>query len=161
MNSQDLFTLLEPAVTSQGLGLVEVTVVPGGRRSTLRIVVHSAKGVTHGDCSRVTRAAENALEAASAAPSAYVLEVSSPGLDRRLKEPREFDLFRGAAVRVLLRDRESPEREVIGTVVESRGEEVVVRRQDGEEIAIPWDRVAKAKLIPEAPERDAVRGKEQ
>ena len=150
MGSQDreLFALLEPIVETQGVDLVEVALVGGGRRPTLRIVVHSADGVTHGDCSRVTRAVADALDDAGRLSDGYDLEVSSPGLRRVLKDPREFRVFRGAPVRLWVAPAEGePPVELVGRAEGTRdGEGVVLRAEDGRESVIPWSRVTKARL---------------
>jgi ribosome maturation factor RimP len=150
MGSQEgeLLAVLEPVVVSQGVGLVEVALVAGGRRPTLRIVIHSDGGVTHGDCTRVTRACADAVEDAGLLPGGYQLEVSSPGLRRVLKAPREFDVFRGQTVRVWVADTDEDTRtEIVGVAQGTRESEgVVLRTEDGRESVIPWTRVAKARL---------------
>jgi len=98
----EIFELLRPVVAGQGAELVEVSVSGGRNRAFVRLIVHAPAGVTHADCARVTRAAAPVLDAAAAFPGAYVLEVWSPGTDRVLKSPREFDLFRGQLVQVAL-----------------------------------------------------------
>jgi len=162
MTEQDreLFDRIEPRVTSMGLDLVEVTASPGRRGSVVRVVIHSIRGITLDDCARVTRALGPVLDAAEWPGGRYVLEVSSPGLDRVLRHPREFGLFRGATVRMVLAPG-SDEREVTGIAVGQDGESVVIRREDGRETAIPWSSVAKARLVPERPGRAAAGGKER
>ena len=144
-SEREIFDLLEPGVASQGVDLVEVELAPSKRRTVVRIVVHSAGGVTHADCARVTRAVGNILDESEAFPGSYLLEVSSPGMERVLKTPREFDVFRGRAVRVHLRD--APE-DVVGRAAGARGDAVVLVREDGE-LILPWTRVARVRLLPE------------
>lgn len=134
----------------QGLDLVEVRLVGAQTRPVLRIVIHSPEGVSHADCARVTRAADEAIESSSVIPGRYILEVSSAGLARVIREPHEFDLFQGRAVMVRVSDGDPAE--VRGTVAGTReGSSVVVRRQDGSECLIEWSRVRKARLVPETP----------
>jgi len=152
----EIFALLEPHVGAQGLDLVEVAVSGGRRRAVVRLVVHSEAGVTHGDCARVTRAAGAALDEAGAFPGSYVLEVWSPGTDRVLRAAREFDLFRGRLVQVVLADEDVPR---TGRAAGTRGaESVALARDDGGEDVLAWAAVAKARLIPEPPETGAQRG---
>lgn len=155
---RELFALIEPHVTSMGLDLVEVGLIPGGRGNVLRVVIHAVRGVTLGDCARVTRGLGPVLDASELPGERYVMEVSSPGTDRVLKEPREFDVFRGAPVRVFL---ESGGREISGLVGGRSGEAVVVRTEDGGESFIPWSSVTKARLVPEKPDRAPAGGREQ
>jgi ribosome maturation factor RimP len=142
---REIFDLIEPGISPLGVDLVEVTVAPSRHRTFVRIVVHSARGITHADCERVTRAAGHLLDDAGSIPGSYVLEVSSPGLERVLKAPREFDVFRGRLVRVQLSDEPM---EVVGRAAGTRGAAVALARDEGE-LVLPWARVAKAKLAPE------------
>ena len=71
-----------------------------------------------------------------------------------MKDPREFDLFRGLDVRVHVEAAEEnagAPRPVTGKVAGRSGDDVVVRGEDGSESVIPWSRVAKARLVPETP----------
>jgi ribosome maturation factor RimP len=152
----EIFALLEPLVGSQGLDLVEVAISGGRSRAIVRLVVLSEAGVTHGDCARVTRAAGAVLDEAGAFPGSYVLEVWSPGTDRVLRAPREFDLFRGRMVQVMLADEAAPR---VGRAAGTRGpEEVALARDDGGEDVLAWSVVVKARLIPEPPAKGAQRG---
>lgn len=138
-------------MSGAGFELVEAVLEQRGRRQVVRIVIHSEAGVTLGDCERVTRAAGSALETANSIPGSYVLEVSSPGVDRVLKSAREFDLFRGKRVRLRLAiEGNEPEREVFGTCDGTReGNAVAIRDEEGAPGVIPWTSVSKARLEPE------------
>jgi ribosome maturation factor RimP len=159
-----LFERIEPHVSAQGADLVDVSLFPGPGGTTVRIVIHSADGVTIGDCTRVTRALGGALDEAPELAGRYVLEVTSPGTDRVLRAPREFEVFRGARVQLRLEqpgeEGGTGERELVGVAAGTSGESVVVRREDGRETVIPWSRVAKARLNPEKLGRGSG-GKEQ
>ncbi|GAA4656510.1 ribosome maturation factor RimP [Streptomyces chumphonensis] len=83
--------LLEPLVTERGLDLEELTVTPAGKRRVLRVVVDSDAGVRLDACAELSRAASAALDEDDPMGSApYVLEVTSPGADRPLTEPRHY-----------------------------------------------------------------------
>lgn len=156
VEEREIFALLEPHVGSQGLDLVEVALSGGRRRAVVRLVVHSEGGVTHGDCARITRVAGSVLDEACAFPGSYVLEVWSPGTDRVLRSPREFDLFRGRLVQVTWADGDGG---ATGRAAGTRGEEsVALTREDGGEDVLPWSRIARARLVPEPPERGTARG---
>jgi ribosome maturation factor RimP len=116
----------------------------------VRLVIHSPRGISHGDCERVTKRAGDILDSGALGSGSYVLEVSSPGLDRVLKNEREFDLFRGRKMRVRLED--SPEREIIGWSEGTReGHRVVLRGEKGDECVLSWSSVARARLDPDLP----------
>ena len=149
MQSQEegLYDLLEPHIASQGVDLVEAHWTNAGGRECLRIVIHAEAGVSHGDCSRVTRAVERAVDDEELVPGSYVVEVTSPGLDRVLKDGREFEIFRGRRVRVWM-EGDPPERE--GVSLGLAGGEVQLRLDDGELLTVPWPGIKKARLVPEA-----------
>lgn len=113
----------------------------------VKLVVHGAQGVAFKDCEKVTRNAENLVEDGKLISGSYVLEVSSPGLDRVLKSEREFDLFRGRRMRVRL--QEMPEREIVGISEGTReGHHVALREDNGDVSVLSWSSVAKASLDP-------------
>ena len=83
--------VVEPAVTAAGYDLEDVTVTAAGRRSVVKIVVDRDGGVDLDDVAEISRAASQALDDANAmGESAYTLEVTSPGVDRPLTEPRHW-----------------------------------------------------------------------
>lgn len=141
---RELFDLLEPAITRQGVVPVEIG-LSGNRRGTIvRVVIHGPDGVSHGDCARVTRACQEALDESGALGSDYTLEVSSPGTTRVLRDEREFEIFRGLPVQVRMKDGT---RDRTGFCAGRQpGEGVVLREEDGTESVIPWPEVAKARL---------------
>lgn len=104
-----LVQLLEPVVTGVGHDLEDVSVSPAGRRSVVRVVVDSDDGVSLDDVAEVSRVVAAALdELDSAEPDvlggSYVLEVSSPGVDRPLTAPRHWRRSVGRLVTAALRD---------------------------------------------------------
>lgn len=120
-----LVQLLEPVVEGTGHDLEDVTVTAAGRRSVVRVVVDRDGGVDLDDVAEVSRAVSEALDALDAAEpgalgSTYVLEVTSPGVDRPLTAPRHWRRNAGRRVRAVLRD---------GTDVTGR----VVAADDGED----------------------------
>ena len=74
----------ERVAASSGLEVVEVELRGGGKARLLRIVIDKPAGVTHEDCANVSREVGTILDVEEAVPGSYTLEVSSPGLDRKL-----------------------------------------------------------------------------
>lgn len=99
---QRLSALLEPVVSTQGYDLEQVSVAAAGRRSLVRVVVDQDGGVSLDDIAELSRAISAALDAEDGAlgPSAYTLEVTSPGVDRPLTEPRHWRRSTGRLVTV-------------------------------------------------------------
>ena len=105
MNTARLLQLLEPAVTSTGFDLEDVTVSPAGKRRVVRVVVDRDGGVDLDDVADVARAVSELLdEHAELLDTAYVLEVTSPGVDRPLTQPRHWRRAEGRLVKVTLAD---------------------------------------------------------
>jgi ribosome maturation factor RimP len=94
----------ERVAISLGLELVEVEMRGGGKARMLRIFIDKPAGVTHEDCANVSREVSTILDVEDAVPGgSYVLEVSSPGLDRKLFRPADFERFQGSRVKLTTR----------------------------------------------------------
>src|SRR3984885_11001061 len=95
----------ERVATSSGLELVEVEFLGGGKSRRLRIVIDKPGGVTHEDCANLSREVGTILDVEDAIPGGeYLLEVSSPGLDRKLSRPADFERFTGSRVKLMTRE---------------------------------------------------------
>jgi ribosome maturation factor RimP len=104
--SERLRALFEPLVDTAGLELEEVTLSASGRRRQLLVVVDSEEGVQLDAVAEVSRSLSQALDASDVMGEAeYVLEVTSPGTDRPLTEPRHFRRNTGRLVKLALRER--------------------------------------------------------
>ena len=101
-----LLTLLEPVVTGAGCDLEDVVVTPAGKRRLVRVVVDRDGGVSLDQVADVSRVVSDALDADDDAlgGAAYVLEVTSPGVDRPLTASRHWRRARGRLVKALLAD---------------------------------------------------------
>ena len=99
--------LLEPVMTENGFELVDVEFIKEGANYFLRVYIDKPGGVTIDDCELVSRALEARLDEEDFIEQAYVLEVSSPGLDRQLKKDKDFVKYAGSLVDVkLYRERD-------------------------------------------------------
>ena len=102
----ELTRLLEPVVSAAGMDLENVRVTAAGRRRLLRVVVDADGGVSLDDIAQISRDVSAELDATAAMGEApYTLEVSSPGVDRPLTEPRHWRRATGRLVRVPLASR--------------------------------------------------------
>jgi ribosome maturation factor RimP len=141
-----LVQLLEPVVAGAGLDLEDVTVSAAGRRSVVRVVVDKDGGVPLDDVAEVSRVVAEVLDELDAdEPGAlgtsYVLEVSSPGVDRPLTAPRHWRRNTGRLVKAVRREGG----EVTGRVLRADDAEdgEVVLDVDGDERALPYADVAR------------------
>lgn len=152
LSSQIIDRLEELALQSlEGTGteLVAVEAAGSRQRPVVRVVVIARDGsVSVEDCAAVSRRIEKAIEGTGLRLQRYVLEVSSPGLDRELKNRREFEIFAGRDVRIEV-NGEIPE-EIIGRLegVKVTGDETyAVRVRVGEtERTIPSRTIGRARL---------------
>jgi ribosome maturation factor RimP len=150
---------IEARVTELGYDLVDVEWAGSARRPIVRIRIDlppSAAGgraVSVDDCARVSRGLEPWLDGLDAMPDRYVLEVSSPGVDRPLTRARDFERFAGSAVavkgdEVLAGRARRLEGELLGLSRDGEGREtVLLRLPGGEEVAIPRGEIAGAHLV--------------
>jgi ribosome maturation factor RimP len=95
----------ERVAASSGLEVVEVELRGGGKARMLRIVIDKPAGITHEDCANLSREVGTILDIEDAVPgNSYTLEVSSPGLDRKLFRPADFERFTGSRVKLTTRN---------------------------------------------------------
>lgn len=146
---EELKALIEPVVEDAGLELVDVSLSRGGRPWKLRVVVDTVVGdgrVPVDRCAAVSREIGTQLDAADAIPSAYNLEVSSPGLDRTLAREKDFSQACGSEVKLETRRPLEGRRRFRGRLV---GFAAGTARLavDGSEVGIPFDEVAKAHVV--------------
>lgn len=97
-----LTALIEPVLEHEGAELVDLELAGSRGRPIVRAFVDTDHGVTLDECARLSRLLEAALETAGAVPERYVLEVSSPGIDRPLTRRQHFERYAGREVDVRL-----------------------------------------------------------
>jgi len=149
---------VEARLEVMGFELVDVRWGGSARRPQLRIRIDrpdstAGYGVTVDDCAKVSRALESWLDDHENMPERYVLEVSSPGVDRPLMRGRDFERFRGEQVAIKGHDvlagrARRLEGELLG-LEEGEGEDGAVRLRlaDGDEVSIPRAKIAGANLV--------------
>jgi ribosome maturation factor RimP len=141
-----LFALIEPVVADLGCELVDLDLNPG----LVRIFVDRADGVRIEDCERVSREVSALLDVEDPIPSAYRLEVSSPGSDRVLRTRTHFERFVGARVWVELKvPRAGGRRRYTGQLTAVADEGITLMVED-EAVGVQFDEIGKAKLAPQA-----------
>jgi ribosome maturation factor RimP len=93
--------IAERVAESSGLEVVEVELKGGGKHRMLRFFIDKPEGVTHEDCADFSREMGTILDVEDAVPGgAYTLEVSSPGLDRKLQKAKDYERFQGDLVKL-------------------------------------------------------------
>lgn len=144
-------------VEALGFELVELERAGSKNRPVLRVRAdrpdaEPGKGITLEECTRISRALEEYLDALPSIPATYVLEVSSPGVERPLVRQRDFERFAGHEVALRgyapLAGRERRlEGELLGLSAGPEGEMVRIRLGDGEEVEVARDEIARAHLV--------------
>jgi ribosome maturation factor RimP len=150
MHEQDrrLHELLEPAVTVLGYELVAVQYLPKGRPPLLRIYIDSEQGISLDDCERVSHQVSGVLDVEDPIRGEYSLEVSSPGLDRPLCAPADFERFKGRQVKILLNVPVEGRRRYRGELQGLRDDKIML--QDGDsQYLLPLAMVGSARLVPD------------
>ena len=149
---------LERRVSELGYEVVELRWGGSGRRPMLKLRIDRpdtvpGEGVTVDECASVSRALESWLDEHEGLSERYVLEVSSPGVDRPLVRSRDFERFKGEHVavsgkEVLLGKATRLEGELLGLTGEGTDEEsVLLRLPSGEEVSVPRSEIRKAHLV--------------
>src|SRR6266581_4751688 len=99
-----IHAIVERVAASLGVEVVEVELRGGGKARMLRIFIDKPGGVTHEDCANLSREVGTILDVEDVIPGAsYLLEVSSPGLDRKLIRPADYERFTGSRVKLTTR----------------------------------------------------------
>jgi ribosome maturation factor RimP len=96
--------IAQKAASSDGLEVVEVELKGSGRNHMLRIYIDKPQGVTHADCETVSLQVGSVLDAEDLIPGHYTLEVSSPGVERKLRKWKDFERFQSHRIKVVLRE---------------------------------------------------------
>jgi ribosome maturation factor RimP len=141
--------MLEPGIRSLGYELVGVEYQSGGKGGgLLRVYIDSADGISADDCQKVSYQVSGVLDVEDPIPGHYTLEISSPGLDRLLFRPEDFERFAGQLVKLRAASPVNGRRNFKGRLVGLRDGQVVIR-QDDAEVSLPYEQVDQARLVPE------------
>lgn len=147
MTGDELLKLLEPTIERLGYELTDLEVRLGSGNGLVRLFIDKPAGVDLDDCEKVSLAVSALLDVEDPVPGNYHLEVSSPGLDRKLTKPEHFQRFAGETVKVQMRFPIEGRRRFRGTLVSSDDENIVVE-VDGESHSLPLKTIDTARLVP-------------
>jgi ribosome maturation factor RimP len=156
-----IHAIVERVAASSGLEVVEIELRGGGKSRMLRIFIDKPGGVTHEDCASVSREVSTIFDVEDALPGgAYTLEVSSPGLDRKLFRAADFERFQGSRVKLTTSEPVNGNRHFEGRLEHFAGGRLTLditearkkfRPKEGtaEKLEIELANVEKANLVPE------------
>ncbi|MCK5877699.1 MAG: ribosome maturation factor RimP [Candidatus Marithrix sp.] len=149
MLDKELQKLLAPTITALGYELVGIMrLSQGGHGVLLRIYIDSKDGINLSDCEKVSHQVDGVLSVNSPIQGHYILEVSSPGLERPLFTLEHFMRFVGHKVKIHLIRPIDGRRNFIGTLQKVQNNDVVIM-VDGAEYSLPFERIDKAHIMPE------------
>ena len=145
----DLKTLLEPAVTALGFELWGIEYLVRGRHRLLRVYIDGPEGITVDDCAAVSHQVSGVLDVEDPIPGEYTLEVSSPGMDRLLFEPAQYERYIGNLVVVRTQAPVAGSRRFRGRLKAVDGNGVTLALDDLGDKAIAFADIDKAQIEPE------------
>jgi ribosome maturation factor RimP len=140
-----LIALIEPLLERLGYELVDLEFSAGRGSSVVRVFIDRSAGVGLEDCAQVSREVSGLFDAEDPIPSAYTLEVSSPGFDRVLRTQAHFGRFVGSRVFVELRQPRAGRRRYTGKLL-SVDEAGIALEVDQEQVAMKFAEIDKARL---------------
>ncbi len=156
-----IHAIVERVAASSGLEAVEIELRGGGKSRMLRIFIDKPGGVTHEDCASVSREVSTIFDVEDAMPGgAYTLEVSSPGLDRKLFRAADFERFQGSRVKLTTKEPVNGNRHFEGRLEHFAAGRLTLdlaearkkfrpKQQEIEKLEIELANVEKANLVPE------------
>lgn len=145
---QEMIELLEPPLKALGFELVDLD-VRIGRNGLLRLYIDKPDGVMLADCEFASKQIGAFLDVEDPLPGSYTLEVSSPGLDRRLRKPEHFERFSGDLVRIELRQAVSGRKRFKGRLLGIDEDDLIAVDVDGVRWGLKLADVAMARLVPQ------------
>jgi ribosome maturation factor RimP len=132
---------------SEGIEIVDVQLLGGGRARTLRIFIDKPDGVSHADCENISQQVGTILDVEDVVPGgSYTLEVSSPGLERKLRGARDFERFTGQKAKVVLHEPVEGQKHWEGTLVGLEGDRIRIEPAPGRVVEFRLDQVSRANL---------------
>ena len=137
---------IQEVVESQGYELVDAELKGGGQNSILRIFIDKPAGITHHDCELVSEQVGTVLDVEDLIPSSYTLEVSSPGLERKLVKDSDYTRFDGKLARIQTRIPLNQQKVFRGRLQGLHGGKVRLELSKGDILEIPLDVIQEARL---------------
>jgi ribosome maturation factor RimP len=145
--TQKVQEIAERVGSGAGIEIAGVELLGGGHARVLRIFIDKPEGVSHADCEFISENVGTILDVEDVVPgSGYTLEVSSPGLERKLTRPRDFERFTGKKVKVVLRAPVENQRHWAGVLKSYTEGIITLEPSPGHSVRFPLEQVERANL---------------
>ena len=138
--------IAEQAAIDHGVELVHVEIAGPDGHPIVRVFIDKPGGVTHQDCSGVSTQMGTVMDVEDFIHSAYTLEVSSPGLERGLYKPADYERFAGSPAKIKMRTAVNSQRNFRGRIVGISDGLVILEDRTSGRVQLPFDAIAKANL---------------
>ena len=139
--------LAESLAEQHGVRVYDVEIVGNARNPFVRVYLDTERGVSLDECAKFSRSLSALIDVEDPMPTAFVLEVSSPGLDRQLKKLKHYEQSRGKLAKVVLKNKSADGQNVfVGRIMDVQGDLVTLTTGDGQNLLIPFDTISRARL---------------
>ena len=146
MDTKYIYKILSKDITSFGCYIWGIEFFGRQRSQTLRIYIDSEKGISIEDCEKVSKHIIKVLDTENDFSSKYLLEVSSPGLDRKLFEISHYSAYIGGKVKISLKAPFEQRRNYLGVLTRVEQDEVVIESEE-EEFTFPFETIERGHLV--------------
>lgn len=146
MKYRDIINLVKPIVEAEGYVCWGVEFNAYGKRALLRVFIDHTDGISLDDCSKVSEQLSAVLDVENVIRQTYTLEVSSPGIERSIFEPEQYEGYIGSKMRVQCFAPIDGRKRFVG-FLESKDDEMIKLKVDAEYIDIPIAGIRKANLV--------------
>ncbi len=144
---EQIRAIAERVGASEGIEVVDVQLLGGGGSRVLRLFIDRPEGVSHADCELMSQQVGTILDVEDIIPGGkYTLEVSSPGVERKLSRPRDFERFTGQKIKVTLKDPVEEKTHWMGLLAGFAAGVITLEPAPGKTIQFPLEQVEKANL---------------
>lgn len=138
--------LLEPYIEDKDIEVVDIEYVKEGKDWYLRVYIDKPEGISIEDCEDLSRYLSDRLDEVDPIKHKYILEVSSPGIERPLKKPKDYERFKGEKIYVKLYQPVDGRKEFVGLLKDYKDGNVYIEIVQGEIMAIPLEKISLARL---------------
>jgi ribosome maturation factor RimP len=146
---QQIREIADRVAASEGMEVVDIEYRGGGNRHKLCVYIDKPGGITHADCELISKQVGTIVDVEDLVPGSYVLEVSSPGLDRKLLKPKDYERFLGRKAKVRLRQPVDGKQSYVGRLCEYHDGAIGLKTGPEQVLRFRFEDVSEARLVVE------------